>query len=244
LRERKQPVIFERNLSPSQKHELFQSTTCRLRKNTGFCQLSVVSHWTFVNRPCSTPFVILAASALELPMPNKTKQNEAQFCRPSRAFLPVISETFDLRRRQNARVMSPKMGPPAAATKPNRWPPNDLRLAPRKCRKQNSTILGRQHDLSPTVPDPTDKTRPCSPQPLVVYKPKNPNLPVFCCSVLQPAMDADTVLMRTVHGRRGTGAALEPQQRTFNESPCSAPSSPAPCSLLTPAPCNRADSRR
>jgi len=129
---------------------------------------------------------------------NQMKQNDISFCCLMSVNRPGFLGPIAHGNRQNGRIMSPKTGSPAAATKCNRWPPNDLRPAPRNGRKQNLRILERQHVLLPTVADPRDKRRPCTPQPLVVYKRRSPKLPVFCCSVLPPGMNADTVLMRTV----------------------------------------------
>ncbi len=63
-------------------------------------------------------------------------------------------------------------------------------------------------------------TDAASPQSLVVYKPRNPKLLVFCCSLLPGEMNTDTVLMRTVFGRRESRTTGEPRTRHFGESPC------------------------
>jgi hypothetical protein len=55
--------------------------------------------------------------------------------------------------------MSPESGTPAAATKCNGWPPNDLRWRPCEGQKQIAKSLERHSYLSHVAGDTHDKTQ-------------------------------------------------------------------------------------
>src|SRR3972149_3462808 len=62
-------------------------------------------------------------------MTDRMKQYEAEFCRAGCVPQPVFAAVSSAARRQNQREMSPESGTPVAATKPNRWPHQELRAA-------------------------------------------------------------------------------------------------------------------
>src|SRR3990172_7385389 len=69
----------------------------------------------------------LCVKNLWFPMTNTMKRNEAKFCRPASVIGAGFTAEFATRRRQDARIMSPEMGPPAATTICNCFAGNDLR---------------------------------------------------------------------------------------------------------------------
>jgi hypothetical protein len=93
------------------------------------------------------PSAISATCALKIgwfPGPDKMKQNDAHFCRPANEAGPGSQEPLAEDRRQNDRILSPRMGPPTAPTTCKRRPQNDLRSAPKTSQRQNSIIPERQ----------------------------------------------------------------------------------------------------
>ena len=86
----------------------------------------------------------------------KTKPGE--FCAPRNATSTRFSGVWRKRERQNERVLSPKMGPPAEATNQNCRPQNNLRRGPRNALRQNPKNPERQKHLFQIVARSGDKT--------------------------------------------------------------------------------------
>jgi hypothetical protein len=91
-------------------------------------------------------------------MLDQTKQNDAQFCALPPANRSAFIEVFAAGRRQIERIMSPKIGSPAAPTKCNRRPPNDLRSPAKNSHRQNPTNPEPNDQLLAIVGDPTNKS--------------------------------------------------------------------------------------
>jgi hypothetical protein len=109
------------------------------------------------------------------PRTNYMKQNDPKFCRPTSAVHPGNHGRFGIGRRQNARIMSLKMGPPATPTKCKHRPENDLRADVQTSRKQNPQIPDRQSVLLRIVGRISDKMRRSRLVPAQSSGPQRPN---------------------------------------------------------------------